>query len=223
MKGMYLCKQGRQDILPGIAFLTTRVTKPDKNDWKKLVRIITFLKMTQDDTTTLCMDNSKIIKWYVDAAFAVHTDMKSHTGAVMTLGKGILNSVSTQQKVNSRSSTEAEFIAVDDVLSKVLWVELFMEEQDQEIRMNIIYRDNQSSMKMELNGKTSSGKRTRHFNIKYYYITDFTARGLVNIEYCPKSEMIGDFMTKPMVGAKFNKFREQILGHIPIVGQRQAK
>ncbi len=140
----------------------------------------------------------------------------------MTLGKGILNSVSTKQKVNSRSSTEAEFIAVDDVISKVLWVKLFMEEQDQEIRMNIIYHDNQSSMKMELNGKTSSGKRTRHFNIKYYHITDLIVRGLVNIEYCPTSEMIGDFMTKSMVGAKFNKFREQILGHIPIVGQQEC-
>ena len=57
MKRMFLCKRGRQDILPGIAFLTTRVTKPDENDWKKLVRIMTFLKMTQYDTATLCMDN----------------------------------------------------------------------------------------------------------------------------------------------------------------------
>jgi hypothetical protein len=75
---------------------------------------------------------------------------------------------------------------------------------------------------MELNGKTSSGKRTRHFNIKYYYVTDLIARGLISIEYCPTNEMIADYMTKPMVGTKFNKFREQILGHIPIVGQQEC-
>ena len=55
-------------------------------------------------------------------------------------------------------------------------------------------------MKMELNGKASSGTRTRHFSLKYYYITDLIARGLVNIEYCSKSETIPDFMTKLMVG-----------------------
>jgi uncharacterized protein YegJ (DUF2314 family) len=125
-------------------------------------------------------------------------------------------------KVNSRNSTEAEFIALDNVISKVLWVKLFMEEQDQEICMNIIYRNNQSSMKMELNRKTKSGKRTKHFNINYFYITDLVASGLANIEYCPTSEMIGDFMTKPMVGTKLNKFREQILGHIPIFGQQEC-
>jgi hypothetical protein len=196
----------------GIGFFTTMVTKPDENDWKKLVRI----------TTTLCRDNSKIIKWYFDGAFAVHTDMKIHTGAVMTLGKGILNLVSTKQKVNSRSFTEAEFIAVNNIISKVLWVKLYMEEQDQEIRMNIIYLNNQRSMKMELTGKTSSGKRTMQFNMKYYYITDLIAGGLVNIEYCPTNEMIGDFMAKPIVGTKVNKFREQILGHLPIVGQQDC-
>jgi hypothetical protein len=78
----------------------------------------------------------------------------------MTLGNGAIYSISTKQKVNSRSSTEAEFIAVDDVISKVLWTKLFLENQGQNTLMNIIYRDNQSAMKMELNGKSSSGKRT---------------------------------------------------------------
>jgi hypothetical protein len=76
------------------------------------------------------------------------------------LGKGVMSSVSTKQKVNSRSSTEAEFIAVDDIISKVLWTKLFLENQGVEIFENTIFRDNQSAMKMELNGKASSGKKT---------------------------------------------------------------
>jgi hypothetical protein len=98
------------------------------------------------------------------------------------LGKGVMSSVSTKQKVNSRSSTEAEFIAVDDIISKVLWTKLFLENQGVEIFENIIFRDNQSAMKMELNGKASSGKKNRHFDIKYYYITDLIKRKLVHIK-----------------------------------------
>ena len=77
--------------------------------------------------TSLRADDGQTIKWYVDASFAVHNDYKSHTGATMTLGEGILCSVSTKQKVMSwRSSTEAELIAVDDVISKILWTKLFL-------------------------------------------------------------------------------------------------
>ena len=54
-----------------------------------------------------------------------HVDFKSHTGATMTMGGGVLCSVSTKQKVMSRSSTEAELIGVDDVISKILWSRLF--------------------------------------------------------------------------------------------------
>ena len=87
-----------------------------------------------------------------------------------------------------------------------------MEAQRIKITTNIIYRDNTSSMKLEENGKSSSGRRTRHFNIKYFYITDLIQRGAVTIEYCPTNDMIADYMTKPITGTKFKRFRKQIMG-----------
>jgi hypothetical protein len=66
-------------------------------------------------------------------------------------------------------------------------------------------------MKLERNGKASSGKRTRHFNIKYFHITDLIESGEVEIQYCPTDAMLADYMTKPLTGAKFNLFRKRIL------------
>ena len=66
-------------------------------------------------------------------------------------------------------------------------------------------------MKLEANGKSSSGKHTRHFNIKYFYVTDLVKRGEAILEYCPTDKMTGDYMTKPLVGAKFTFFRNQIM------------
>ena len=103
-------------------------------------------------------------------------------------------------------------VGIDDVLAKIIWTKSFIEAQGFNVGMNIIYRDNTSSMKLEENGKASSGKRTRHFNIKYFYITDLIERGKVMIKYCPTDEMIADYMTKPLVGAKFAKFRTTIMG-----------
>ena len=229
MKGMFLCKRGRQDIQPAVAFLATRVTEPNEGDWKKLVKMMNFLRATEDDIAVMSADNSTTVKWHVDASFAVHKDFRSHTGATMSLGLGTICSVSTKQKVNTRSSTEAELVSVDDVVSKILWTKLFIEAQGFVINTNIIYRDNMSSMKLEANGKESSGKRTRHFNIKYFYITDLIRNNDIQIRYCPTQDMIADYMTKPLVGAKFDTFRNRIMnstipvaGNTNLVGQKEC-
>jgi hypothetical protein len=77
----------------------------------------------------------------------------------MSLGGGAIISVSTKQKVNTQSSTEAELVSIiNDVIAKVIWTKISLETQGFNVNQNIIMRDNISSMKLEMNGKTSSGK-----------------------------------------------------------------
>jgi hypothetical protein len=82
--------------------------------------MMNFLKVTKDDVATMSADSSTTIKWHVDASFAVHKDFRSHTGSTLSLGMGTICSISTKQKINTRSSTEAELVSVDDVVSKNL-------------------------------------------------------------------------------------------------------
>ena len=119
-----------------------------------------YLNGTKDYYITLKADGSNIIKWYIDAAFAVHPNFKSHTGAVMMMGEGAVQSTSKKQKVNTKSSTESELVSSDDVIPQVLWTKLFLEAQGYEVKDNIIYRDNQSTMRLEANGRVSAGKRS---------------------------------------------------------------
>jgi hypothetical protein len=110
--------------------------------------LIGFLKYTQDDVMILESDGNQIITLHLDAAFAVHKDLKSHTGAVMTLGKGSIQSVSSKQKSNSHSSSEAQLISMDDIISKVFWTKLFLDAQGYKIKQNIVLRDSMSTMKL---------------------------------------------------------------------------
>ena len=109
------------------------------------------------------------------------------------MGSGAVISLSNKQKVNARSSTEAELVAVDDVISKILWTKKLIEWKGFEVKLNILYQDNTSTIKLEMNGKTSCGKRTRHFDIKLFYVTNLVEQKEVTIEYCPTEEMIADF------------------------------
>jgi hypothetical protein len=132
---------------------------------------------------------------------------------------------STKQKVNSRSSTEAELIGVDDRISKILWTKRFIEYQGFKVKLNIIYQDNTSTMRLENNGKASSGKRTRHFDIKYFYVTDLIGRDQVEVIYCPTDDMLADYMTKPLTGSKFHYFRDLIMnltGKSHQIGQQEC-
>ena len=104
-KGLYVCKRARPDIQPTIAVLCTRVKQPEESNWTKLIRMMKYLNCTRKMTLTITANNISIIKWYVDTSFAVHPDFKSHTGAVMKMGKGAVQSFSRKQKLNTRSST----------------------------------------------------------------------------------------------------------------------
>jgi len=211
MKNMFMVKRGRSDVLPGVAFLSSRVREPNLGDWAKLVRLLGFLKKTREDVLTLEADDTQSLYWMIDASFGVHSEFKSHTGAIFTMGKGAVIFDSTKQKVNSRSSTEAELKGIDDEIGKVEWVRRFIEAQGFNIQRNIIFQDNTSAMKLEINGKASSTKRTRHYNIRLFYVKNLVERGEVSIRYCPTEDMIADYMTKPTVGKKFQTLRDYVM------------
>ena len=130
----------------------------------------------------------------------------------MTMGEGAIQSTSQKQKLNTRSSCEAELVGADDVSTKVLWTKLFMEAQGYEVKKNILYQDNKSTILLLKNGKRSSGKRTRALNIRYFFLTDQQDKGNLEVLYCPTGDMLGDFMTKPKQGKAYQRFRRAIMG-----------
>jgi hypothetical protein len=87
-KALFLCKRARPDIQQAISVLCTRVRDLNQADWEKLMRVMKYLNGTKGENLTLSADDLRVVKWYVDASFAVHPDFESHTSTMMTLGKG---------------------------------------------------------------------------------------------------------------------------------------
>ena len=126
---------------------------------------------------------------------------------------GAVISGSIKQKLNTRSSTEAELVGVDDLIGKLLWVQEFLREQGYGMGAATLFQDNRSAILLETKGKASSSKRTRHINIRYFHVKDLVERNRLNIEYASTHDMVADFFTKPLQGAAFIKFKSLILGH----------
>jgi hypothetical protein len=141
----------------------------------------------------LAADNTGKVRWWVDASYAVHVDMKSHTGGSMSLGKGSLYCTSNKQKLVTRSSTEAEVVGAHDVMPQLIWTSHFLDGQEGfHVDESILYQDNTSAILLEKNGRSSSTKRTRHMNIHYFFLKDQVDSKRVKIEHCPTAEMLAD-------------------------------
>ena len=104
-----------------------------------------------------------------------------------------------------------ELVGVDDCMPKILWTQYFLEAQGYQIQDSVVYQDNQSAMLLANNGLASSSKRTRHMNIRYFFVTDRIQVGDIRVAYCPTDDMVADFFTKPLQGSKFTHFCDQIL------------
>jgi hypothetical protein len=205
MQLLYLCQRGRPDLRTAISFLCRRTTAPDKDDYKKLTRVMRYLQAHLDLNLVLSADGSGVLRWWVDAAYGVHSDMKGHTGGTLSMGKGSIYSHSGAQKLVARSSTEAEIIGVDDVMPQMMWTSYFLKAQGVKVVDTVLLQDNKSSILLEKNGRASSGKRTRHIDIRYFFVADRVANGELRIEYCPTGDMVADYFTKPLQGTAFYK------------------
>ena len=122
------------------------------------------------------------------------------------MGDGAITSLSRKQGINTRSSTEAELVTADEIVSPMIWRRLFPEAQGYPVKDNIFYLDNKSTMLLKTNRCKSAGKCSRHLNIQYFYIMNQKAKGNIDIRYCQTDEMIRDYMTKPLHKAKFDNF-----------------
>ena len=223
MQGLYLSQCGRPDIRTAISFLCSRLKCLDEDDYKKLTRLIRYLWHTLHMCLVLGKDDSDIVRWWIDASYAVHPDMRGHTGATMSLGNGSVFSGSWKQKLVTRSSTESEVVGVFDVLPQVLWTKKFLEAQGVKVKETILYQDNMSSMLRERNGQQSSTKRTKHMDIRYFYVSGHIQNKTLSLRHCPTEEMLADYFTKPLQGSLFIRLRNHIMGADFDDGDRQTQ
>jgi hypothetical protein len=107
---LFLSMRARRDVQPATAFLTTQVRLPDKDDWGKVKRVLSYLKGTLHMPLILLADSLTLSRWWVDVAYTVHDNCRGHTGAGMSFGQGMALSYSWKQKINHQKRYYAPFM-----------------------------------------------------------------------------------------------------------------
>jgi hypothetical protein len=165
---LYLAKRVRPDCLTAVAFLTTRVQACDCDDLAKLQRVLGYLSATHERGIVLRVGAKVVVRAYIDAAYNVHQSSgRSHTGCAVVVGEaGPVHCRSTKQKIVTKSSTEAELVALSDTASQAIHLRNFLIEQGYPMPAAVLFQDNLSCMALVRRGGPCS-ERSRHIPLRY--------------------------------------------------------
>jgi hypothetical protein len=207
----YLAKRAKPECLPAVAFLSTRVTCCDEDDMDKLIRLLKYLRESEDRGLVLRPGTKGItVRVFVDAAYGVHADTKSHTGSYVVIGDtGSVHCKSTKQSIMTKSSTEAELVALSDSANQGLFLRNFLHHQGYDMGPVILYQDNMSTMGLVARGR-SGAEKTRHILIRYYWVSEQVANGTAIVEH--KGTKARNLLTRPLQGSQFLYERECLTG-----------
>ena len=102
-KVLWISQQSKPALDTAVSFLCTCVKQPTQEDWRKLCRVICFLKTTKNNKRIIGMDNLWSLQTWIDGSYAVHADMRGHTGGGMSMGWGLIHAKASKQKLNSNN------------------------------------------------------------------------------------------------------------------------
>ena len=137
----YLSKCARLDIDLAVSFLCTRVLSPTAGDEEKLKKVLAYLQGTRKMNRFIGMNGLSYLQTWIDASYAVHRDMRGHTGGVISLGRGAVIHNCSKQKINTKSSTKSEVVGASDFLLYTILALYFLKAQGCKLNRNIFYQD----------------------------------------------------------------------------------
>ena len=193
-------KRAYPDLETLVSFLTMRVTKSNVDNWKKIKRGITLVKNTIKDKIIIGAKTLSDLYTWIDAAYAVHNNMIGHRGGAIFMGYGIMHGKAPKQKINVKIPIESELVGMSEYAPYNIWFIMFMGAQGYAIKNNVIYQDNQSTIRMEKNGQNSCTGNSRYIHIRYFLVNYRIDKGEMRVEYCTTHLILADLFTKPLMG-----------------------
>jgi hypothetical protein len=190
-------------ILTTVVHLATRVARCTKrHDIEKLTRLLRNVNHTKERGVVLYIGDKEVhVSVYIDAAYGVLHAKKSHTGSAVVVGDvGAVHSKYAKQQIVTKSSTEAELVALSDSANQGLHLRMFLLAQGHRMGPVTVYQDNMSCMAMIDRGRHGA-ERTRHIDLRYYWLKERVDKGEAIIKHLGTKSMYAIMLTKPLQGA----------------------
>ncbi|GJY99100.1 hypothetical protein Tco_0516530 [Tanacetum coccineum] len=202
---MYIMNCTRPYLAYSVSQLSRYSYNPSREHWDALVRVLQYLKHTM----AYGLHYTKytlVLEGYCDANWiSIHNEGKSTSGYVYTLGGAAVSWKSFKQTVNTRSTMEAKFVALDKAAEEVEWLRSFLEGiplWPKPVTVVCIHCDSIDALTRAKN-QIYNGK-SRHIRRRHNTIKDLLRNGIISVDYLKSKENIADPLTKGLC-------REQVI------------
>ncbi|KAK9064797.1 hypothetical protein SSX86_016179 [Deinandra increscens subsp. villosa] len=200
----------RPNILYAVQQVCMHMHAPKLDHWNALKRIIRYLQGTSHYGLTLSKSSSLSLVAYTDADWAgCPNTRRSTSGYCVYFGNNLVSWSSKRQSTISRSSAEAEYRGVANVVAELCWLRnLLLELHTPLSRASLVYCDNISAV--YLSGNPVQHQRTKHIELDIHFVRKQVLRGLVRVLHVPSRFQIADIFTKGLPRVLFDDFRSSL-------------
>ncbi|GAA5978434.1 hypothetical protein JCM11641_007945, partial [Rhodosporidiobolus odoratus] len=208
---VYLSSCTRPDLAFALSFASRFSACPAERHWSILVRICRFLSGTSSVGLRYSPAPSgfsaDLLSGWSDSDHAGDRDTRrSVSGYVYGIGWDSLWStavawMSRRQKSVAISSTEAEYVALSEAAREALWLRALLLDLDYPPSSpTLVQGDNSGSLLLA--SHPTSHSRTKHIGVHYHFTRELVENGTLALKWIPTDDMVADFMTKGLGGAK---------------------
>ena len=200
----------RPDISYAVQQVCLHMHDPRIDHMNALKRILRYIHGTIDLGLHLYKSSVGTLTSYTDADWGGCPDTRRSTsGYCVFLGDNLISWSSKRQPTLSRSSAEAEYRGVANVVSESCWLRnLLLELHFPVSKATLVYCDNVSAI--YLSGNPVQHQRTKHIEMDIHFVREKVARGEVRVLHVPSRYQIADIFTKGLPRVLFDDFRDNL-------------
>jgi len=194
---------------PDICYAVNKVCQfmhaPTGDHWAAVKRILRYPQATATYGLHITRDSLLTLHGFIDADWAG----KSTGGYLVYLGSTPISWKSRKQRTVARSSTKAEYKALDDGTVEILWIRsLLAELWISTSSMTMLWCDNLGATFLSANPVFHA--RTKHVEVDYHFVRDRVAKREIQVRFISSKDQLADVLTKPLPPVSFAYFRSKL-------------
>jgi len=195
---LYLAVKTRPDIAVVVSMLCSHVEEPSKLQEAGAKRILRYLNSTADAALHFQPGLSDQLSSHIESSWGGERGFgrRSRTGIVIKYGNATIYTTSILQKCTALSSTEAEFIALNEGSRTITWIRRVLEEFGINQKPTIVYQDNAGSIVWATGNVASQFAKRKHVDIRYHFVIEKIREGAIELRKIDAVHIESDYLTK---------------------------
>ena len=193
---MYLTAS-RPDLCHSVCLCAHYQANPKVSHMNAVKRIIKYVKGTIEYGLSYTNHTNENLAGYCDADWSGCIDDRRNTsGGCFFLGNNLIAWHNKKQNCVSLSSTQAEYIAMGNCCTHLLWMKKMLADYGMTSEILLIHCDNTGAIDITKN--LVHHTRTKHIEIRHHFIKKLVEGKLVEIHYIDTEKQLADIFTKPL-------------------------